>query len=127
MNERVSLLDQNAATLERWFDEVGEPAYRARQVLRWIDQLQPIESMTDLPGPLKDLLRELEVFMVFDLAEIDGGKKLLETDDLRAFCGGFTGFRDGFGDVLGGVERAARLHEPEFNFGRFLRRHGWKS
>ncbi len=58
MNERTPLLDQDAVSLGKWFEDIGEPNYRARQVLKWIDQLEPIQAMSDLSAPLRDLLSE---------------------------------------------------------------------
>ncbi|MCA9435819.1 MAG: 23S rRNA (adenine(2503)-C(2))-methyltransferase RlmN, partial [Candidatus Omnitrophica bacterium] len=58
MIERLSLLDQSVDSLEGWLTEAGEPAYRSRQILKWVDQLQPIDSMSDLPAPLRELLKE---------------------------------------------------------------------
>jgi 23S rRNA (adenine2503-C2)-methyltransferase len=52
------LIDQNKNTLGEWLAEIGEPAYRADQVLRWIDDLQPIEAMSDLSKPLREKLQE---------------------------------------------------------------------
>lgn len=58
VSNRPRLLDQNAATLADWLEDVGEPGYRARQVLKWVDQSRPIQEMSDLPAPLRDLLED---------------------------------------------------------------------
>lgn len=46
--------------LERLFVELGEPRYRARQVLRWlwIRHASSFDEMTDLPGALRQTLAE---------------------------------------------------------------------
>jgi len=70
-----------------------------------------------------NLLRKSEVFVILDLAEIDRGKKLLQTHDLRALIGGSVNALDGFGDVLRGIGGAGGLDEAEFDFGhRSVRR-----
>ncbi|MGA3171526.1 MAG: 23S rRNA (adenine(2503)-C(2))-methyltransferase RlmN [Chthoniobacteraceae bacterium] len=44
-----------APEIEQAFDALGEPAYRARQVLRWLyaRRARSFEEMTDLPAPLR--------------------------------------------------------------------------
>ena len=55
-----SLYDLDAADLARLVDEAGEPAYRARQLARWLDsrKVADIEAMTDLPGSFRGWLAE---------------------------------------------------------------------
>ncbi|MBO0683227.1 MAG: 23S rRNA (adenine(2503)-C(2))-methyltransferase RlmN [Candidatus Dormibacteraeota bacterium] len=44
--------------LDRWFAEQGEPAYRARQLRRWLAAGAGFEAMDDLPSRLRGRLAE---------------------------------------------------------------------
>jgi len=63
-DERESLLDftpdQARERLRAFFAEVGQPAYRAAQVVRhlWQNPAADFEAMSDLPKPLRALLAE---------------------------------------------------------------------
>lgn len=54
---------------ERFFEELGEPAYRARQVMAWVYQrlITRFDEMTDLPLRLR---RKLEATAVVDSARL---------------------------------------------------------
>ncbi len=55
-----SLYDLEAAELARLVEEAGEPSYRARQLLRWLDRrkVAELEAMTDLPAGFRARLAE---------------------------------------------------------------------
>jgi 23S rRNA (adenine2503-C2)-methyltransferase len=55
-----SLYDLEAADLARLVDEAEEPAYRARQLARWLDRrkVADLEAMTDLPAGFRARLAE---------------------------------------------------------------------
>ncbi len=56
--EKSSILLHDARSLALWFTERSLPAYRAKQVLRWIYQgrAQSFQAMTDLPKGLRERL-----------------------------------------------------------------------
>jgi 23S rRNA (adenine2503-C2)-methyltransferase len=56
-----NLKDLLPEELEAWFAEIGEPRYRAKQVMRWIHQrgVSDFEAMTDLSKKLREKLQEL--------------------------------------------------------------------
>lgn len=53
--------------------DCGEPPYRADQVLRWIDALQPISAMSDLPKSLRERVQDTftEGYPVLDRSVVD--------------------------------------------------------
>jgi 23S rRNA (adenine2503-C2)-methyltransferase len=55
----VNLLDYDAEGLAVFFTEIGEPPFRARQVLRWLHQLREadFDAMTDLSKSLRARLK----------------------------------------------------------------------
>ncbi len=55
MSERIHLLDLSPDRLEALLGELGEPAYRGRQILSWAFKrhVRDFESMTDLPAELR--------------------------------------------------------------------------
>ncbi|MDI6711702.1 MAG: 23S rRNA (adenine(2503)-C(2))-methyltransferase RlmN [Anaerosomatales bacterium] len=71
------------AGLERLFAELGEPRYRARQVLRWlwIRHASSFEEMTDLPATLRETLAHRFAIVRPELvareASSDGTRKYL--------------------------------------------------
>ena len=65
----------------------------------------------------RDRLREVEVFVVFDLTEVDRLKKLLEADDVRTLRGSLAHAPDGGSDVDFDIERAGVLDESDFDSG----------
>jgi 23S rRNA (adenine2503-C2)-methyltransferase len=60
MGGRVNLKDYTPAELERIFLDLGEPAYRARQVADWIFKkgVNSFAAMTNLPSELQNRLAE---------------------------------------------------------------------
>ena len=53
------LLDLNAQELEAFVKEVlGEPAYRAKQIAKWLTAGASIDEMTNLSKPLREKLSE---------------------------------------------------------------------
>ena len=53
---RPSLLDQSRESLEIWLSSIGQPPYRAGQILSWVNALQPVAEMSDLPQDLRERL-----------------------------------------------------------------------
>jgi len=82
------LIDTNRSSLEAWLTERRLPAYRARQVRRWIfeDRAGNFDDMSDLPKPLRTALAEdftlWSTKTVHRHSVADGTEKLiLETAD----------------------------------------------
>jgi 23S rRNA (adenine2503-C2)-methyltransferase len=76
---------------EVWLESLGEPSYRARQILRWIhrDLARSYEEMSDLPAPLRNRLEEIAPLAILGIerkAEARDGtaKVLLSTRDENA-------------------------------------------
>lgn len=63
LDGRQNLKDLLPAELEAWLKEIGEPRYRAGQILRWIYQrgISDFDSMTDLSKSLREKLNEKAV------------------------------------------------------------------
>jgi len=87
----VNLLDFDAEALERYVTQLGEPAFRARQLLRWIHQRGKADfgQMTDLAKSLRGALaREAGVSaprVVGESLAPDGTRKwLLQVDGANA-------------------------------------------
>jgi 23S rRNA (adenine2503-C2)-methyltransferase len=87
--------------VQRKLDELGEPAYRARQIWRWAAQgAASFEAMTDLPRPLR---AALEAEIPFSTLEVqreeharDGTVKVLfHTADGRPLEAVLMSYRDG--------------------------------
>lgn len=59
-NDRVNLLGLDRTALERFFVDLGEKPFRARQVMRWIHHhgLRDFAQMTDLGKSLRERLNE---------------------------------------------------------------------
>ncbi len=91
MNKTVNLLDFDASAMERFFAEIGEKPFRARQVLRWIHQRgeDDFDRMTDLARGLRGKLREVARVeaprVVGDSVAQDATRKwLIRVDDANA-------------------------------------------
>ena len=58
MHEQPSIYDLTLLELEGWLSAQAEPAYRAKQVLRWLyhKRVSGFEAMSDLPGNLREAL-----------------------------------------------------------------------
>jgi len=56
----TNLFGYTKKELEALFVELGQPAYRGRQVFKWLYQhrCQDVQAMTDLPQPLRDRLAD---------------------------------------------------------------------
>ncbi|MDN5848775.1 MAG: 23S rRNA (adenine(2503)-C(2))-methyltransferase RlmN [Nitrococcus sp.] len=82
---KVNLLGFDREALEGWFAELGEPSFRAVQVIKWIHQRRVLEfeRMTDLRKALRDRLAEVaEIRLpraVLDRTSTDGVRKWLLT------------------------------------------------
>ena len=63
-----------APEVEAAFASLGQPAYRARQVLRWLyeKRARSFDEMTDLPAPLRAQLADSFAFDEFDLIRKTG-------------------------------------------------------
>jgi 23S rRNA (adenine2503-C2)-methyltransferase len=87
--------------LAQTLDQLGEPAFRARQVWRWVAHgAGSYESMTDLPRHLRAVLEERVPFStlaVADQAQARDGtvKALFQTADGRAVEAVMMRYRDG--------------------------------
>jgi 23S rRNA (adenine2503-C2)-methyltransferase len=59
--EKINLLDFDRAGLERFFAELGEKPYRARQILQWVHQRRVTDFalMTDLSQKLREKLESI--------------------------------------------------------------------
>ena len=57
---KVNLLDFDQQGLEAFFTEMGEKAFRASQVLKWIYQggVDNFDNMTNLSKSLRELLKQ---------------------------------------------------------------------
>jgi 23S rRNA (adenine2503-C2)-methyltransferase len=83
MNELVPLKDFTPTDLELWIQEAGQPAYRARQLLKWIyaQNVEDFQKMTDVSkdfrGWLEQHARIPSVMREKVLTDKDGTRKLL--------------------------------------------------
>jgi 23S rRNA (adenine2503-C2)-methyltransferase len=79
----VNLLGHDQRALIEWFAGIGEPPFRARQVLRWIHQLGEADfaRMSDLAKPLRQRLAQSAVVeapgLLADSVAVDGTRKWL--------------------------------------------------
>ena len=80
----LNLTPANALTaLGSFMAESGQPAYRARQVLRhlWVNPAASLDAMSDLPRELRDLLASRftmpRLHVDFDQQSVDGTRKFL--------------------------------------------------
>jgi 23S rRNA (adenine2503-C2)-methyltransferase len=85
----VNLLNLDRRAMEAWFSGLGEKAFHARQVLKWIHrhQVTDFDAMTDLSKALRAKLRERAIIrvpdVVFNQESADGTRKWL----LELVCG----------------------------------------
>lgn len=83
MNEKVNLKGLCKEELEGYFVGLGEKAYRARQVMKWIYSRNETDfhKMTDLPMPLRDRLGEIarisKIHAVERFRSADGSEKFV--------------------------------------------------
>ncbi len=85
---KVNLLDFTPEALAAWFGELGEPAFRARQVFKWIHQqgVGDFGPMTNISKPLRARLAGIAEIrgpeIVMEQPSSDGTRKwLLRLDD----------------------------------------------
>lgn len=82
-DRRRHLLDVTADELAQWLASIGEPRFRAEQIMRWVVQRRAVQfaSMTDLPQGLRDKLdAEFRLFVGQEVEVVrsgDGTEKLL--------------------------------------------------
>ena len=83
MSELVSLKDLTAKDLEHWVQEAGQPAFRARQLLRWIysQDIEDFQEMTNLSRDFRAWLAQNARVSCLSrdkvLTDEDGTRKLL--------------------------------------------------
>ncbi|MGW8207773.1 MAG: 23S rRNA (adenine(2503)-C(2))-methyltransferase RlmN, partial [Syntrophobacteria bacterium] len=83
MSEPVFLKEFTPAELELWAQQGGQPAYRARQLLKWLysQNAEDFQVMTDLSkdfrGWLAENARISSVKLEKVLTDVDGTRKLL--------------------------------------------------
>ena len=67
--EKTNLLGLPQGDLERFFSELGEKPFRARQLLQWIHQrgVTEFDAMTDLPNALRQKLGEIADIVLPDV------------------------------------------------------------
>lgn len=85
-----SLLGMMPAEVEALIKEMGEPGFRAKQVVEWtfVRRVADIESMTNLPKALRERLKERLVTRSMSIATVSGSadttrKFLLKLNDGR--------------------------------------------
>src|SRR5688572_4140862 len=77
------LLDLTLEDLRQWVTEQGHPAFRAKQIRRWLfaTRVRDFSEMTDLPQPLREaLVRDFQIWsstVVTHSQATDGTEKLL--------------------------------------------------
>ena len=59
-DRRSHLLDYTPELLEIWLEDLGRPAFHARQLFQWVfvKRVTRFADMTDLPAPLRGELQE---------------------------------------------------------------------
>jgi 23S rRNA (adenine2503-C2)-methyltransferase len=83
IDKKVNLLDLNRADMEAFFAEMGEKAFRAKQVIQWLHQygVADFEAMTNLSKALRAKLEQVAEIrvpeVVIDQASADGTHKWL--------------------------------------------------
>ena len=83
MQDKINLFDYDRTLLEKFFADLGEPPFRARQVLQWMyhRNVVEIDRMTDLSLELRNRLDSLACFelpiVVQDMESSDGTRKWL--------------------------------------------------
>jgi 23S rRNA (adenine2503-C2)-methyltransferase len=90
VSARRAISRLSPAELAAWLAERGQPAYRARQVRRWLSDGVPFEEMHDLPAGLRGLL--LAEFRTSSLQEVrrTDADRGLTTKLLYRLAGGYT-------------------------------------
>ncbi|MBX6352229.1 MAG: 23S rRNA (adenine(2503)-C(2))-methyltransferase RlmN [Thermoflavifilum sp.] len=80
----VHLYDMRSDEMAAWFEELGEPRYRARQVFEWLYQKRALtfDEMTNLPKTLRGRLSEVAEIttsreITRQVSKVDGTTKFL--------------------------------------------------
>lgn len=88
MSDQHNLLNDDKASLEAYFLEMGESSYRAQQVLKWIyhEGITDFSAMTNLKKSLRCTLQQKAVIkppkIITEQQSIDGTRKwLMQIDD----------------------------------------------
>lgn len=78
LDGRQNLKDLLPQELEAWLAEIGEPRYRAKQILRWIYQRgeSDFDVMTDLSKALREKLKSLAVIPTLKLRRASESRNL---------------------------------------------------
>lgn len=86
--KKINILNLSQAGLEKFFTELGEPSFRAKQVFKWVHQLgcNDFSLMTNVSKSLRKQLQVLAEIrppeVIVDQPSIDGTRKwLLRLDD----------------------------------------------
>ena len=82
MTDREQLTGLSLPELEKWVTALGQPAYRARQILDWLVKGRDFDEMRNLPGAMISLLQEHAVAQPAQIRErhvskLDGTEKYL--------------------------------------------------
>ncbi|MGN0778244.1 MAG: 23S rRNA (adenine(2503)-C(2))-methyltransferase RlmN [Aristaeellaceae bacterium] len=80
------LADMNCAELTAWCREQGMPAFRGKQIFRWIHQGADFDGMTNLPLSLREQLRAVAVAQPVTIVE----ERRSQLDDTTKFLFGLT-------------------------------------
>lgn len=72
----INLLNFDRKAMENWLIEIGEPKYRAQQILQWVHQygVQDVQEMTNLSKALRQRLQEMSEIKVPEVAMDDLAK-----------------------------------------------------
>lgn len=78
------LYNMRLSELQMWFEEIGEPKYRAKQVFEWLYQkrVKSVSEMTNLPKSLREKLKDEANFIMshevlHQVSKVDGTIKFL--------------------------------------------------
>lgn len=93
--ERPDLRNLELGALESLLADLGQPAYRAKQIFRWIHQrgVRSVEEMTDLPKALRADLAEKATLSAMEPARVERA-----SDGTRKYA-----FRTAKGDIVESV------------------------
>ena len=69
MTDKIDLYGLNAEELKLLIVSLGQPAYRAKQVLSWTMKGTPIDGMLNVPAPLREKLKETCFSAVANIAQ----------------------------------------------------------
>ena len=78
----TELTGMNPGELSEWCREQGLPAFRGKQIFRWIHQGADFDEMTNLPLPLRETLKQTAIAQPVRILEervsaLDGTRKFL--------------------------------------------------